>query len=155
MIVVCAQRGGLIASLTRIVCNGAVPDELRRRTHAAAEVNAKLYAATRPGTSGADLFRVAAEAYTSAGFEHEEELHHQGGATGYRTREWVAHPANTARVHEHQAFAWNPTITGTKMEETCIAFAEGVEVVTATPGWPQIATQLAGREYLSPDILSL
>ena len=155
MIVVCARRGGLIASLTRIVCNGAVPDELRTRTRAAADVNAKLYAATRPGVSGADLFRVAAEAYASAGFEHEEELHHQGGATGYRTRDWVAHPASTERVQEHQAFAWNPTITGTKMEETCIAFAKDIEVVTATPGWPQIATQVAGREYLSPDILSL
>ena len=155
MIVVCARRGGLIASLTRIVCHGPVPEDLRRRTHAAAEVNAKLYAATRPGVSGADLFRVAADAYATAGFEHEEEFHHQGGATGYRTRDWVAHPASNERVQENQAFAWNPTITGTKMEETCIAFATDVQVVTATPGWPQIATQVGGREYLSPDILSL
>jgi Xaa-Pro dipeptidase len=40
MVVVCARRGGLIASLTRIVCAGDVPDELRRRTEATARVNA-------------------------------------------------------------------------------------------------------------------
>ena len=43
---------GLIASLTRIVCAGAVPDDLRRRTEACARVNAALFAQTRPGATG-------------------------------------------------------------------------------------------------------
>ena len=63
MIVVCAQRGGLIASLTRIVCSGALPDDLRRRTQAAARVNARLLDATRAQASGADLYRLAAMTY--------------------------------------------------------------------------------------------
>ena len=60
MIVVCARRGGLIASLTRIVWAGAVPEDLRERTRATAGVNASLLAATKPGASGADLYEVAA-----------------------------------------------------------------------------------------------
>jgi len=155
MIVVCAQRGGLIASFTRIICKGTPPDELRKRTHLAAEVNAHLLAATRPGASGADLFKVAAQAYANLGYEGEEHLHHQGGATGYRTRDWVAHPACNERVQESQAFAWNPSITGTKVEETCIAFTDRVEVVTKSSQWPQIATRVDGQEYLSPDVLWL
>ena len=155
MIVVCAQRGGMIASLTRIVSSDAIPDELHRRTLAAAQVNAQLMAATQPGSSGSDLYRLAARAYAEAGFENEERLHHQGGATGYRTRDWVAHPACRERVHVNQAFAWNPSVTGTKVEGTCIAFAEGLEVLTTTPDWPQIPVQVAGREYLSPDVLVL
>jgi Xaa-Pro dipeptidase len=155
MVVTCARRGGLIASLSRIVCAGEIPQELRRRTLATARVNAQLLAATRPGTSGADLYEMAARTYAGEGFEGEEHLHHQGGAAGYRTRDWVAHPACQEIVQVNQAFAWNPSITGTKVEETCIAFAEGVEIITATPGWPKISVQVDGREYLSPDVLSL
>jgi antitoxin VapB len=155
MVVVCARRAGLVASLTRIVCAGQVPEELRRRTDACALVNARLYAATRPGATGAELYRVAAEAYGEAGFPGEERLHHQGGAAGYKTRDWVAHPASAEAVEDLQAFAWNPSVTGTKTEETCIATAEGVEILTTTPGWPRIPLQLDGREYLSPDVLSL
>jgi antitoxin VapB len=155
MVVVCARRAGLIASLTRIVCAGAAPEELRRRTAAAAGVNARLLAATRPGATGSELYAVAARAYAEEGFGGEERLHHQGGAAGYRTRDWVAHPACAETVQVNQAFAWNPSVTGTKVEETCIATAAGVELLTTTPGWPQIPVGVGGREYLSPDVLSL
>jgi len=156
MIVVCARRGGLIASLTRIVCAGAVPDDLRNRTRAIGVVNASLLAATKPGASGAELYETAARAYDDAGFRGEEHLHHQGGAAGYRTRDWVAHPACTERVQDGQAFAWNPSITGSKIEETCIATSEGIEIITTTPGWPAILLKAAGdAEYLLPDVLSL
>lgn len=156
MIVVCARRGGLIASLTRIVCAGSVPDDLRKRTQATAEVNAKLLAATRPGVSGADLYEVAARAYSDAGFRGEEHLHHQGGAAGYRTRDWVAHPACKEVVYDSQAFAWNPSITGSKVEETCIASEDGIEIITTTTGWPSIAIDANGAgKYFLPDVLSL
>lgn len=155
MIVVCARRGGLIASLTRIVSAGPTPEEMRQRTRATATVNTHLFAATRPGVSGSDLYSVAARAYRDAGFAGEEQLHHQGGATGYRTRDWVAHPKSAERVQENQAFAWNPSITGTKVEETCITSAQGVEIITATAGWPSISVSVDGHEYLLPDVLSL
>lgn len=155
MIAVCARRGGMIASFTRIVCKGAIPDELRRRTLAAARVNAELLAATRPPATGADLFQLAADTYTRKGFAGEERLHHQGGASGYRTRDWVAHPTSTEQVQPHQLFAWNPSVTGSKVEETCITSADGVEILTSTPDWPQIPVSIQGREYCSPDVLSL
>ena len=155
MVVVCARRGGLIASLTRIVSAGPVTDELRQRTRAAATVNAHLFAATRPTVSGSKLYEVAASAYRDVGFAGEEKKHHQGGAAGYRTREWLAHPQCNEQVQESQAFAWNPSITGTKVEETCLSTARGVEVITATQGWPSIPVAVEGREYLLPDVLSL
>jgi Xaa-Pro aminopeptidase len=155
MIVVCARRYGLVASLTRLVCAGPVPDELNRRTHAAAHVNAELFAATRPGITGRELYEVAASGYRAEGFPDEEKLHHQGGAAGYRTRDWVAHPQCADEVQEDQAFAWNPSITGTKVEETIIAFADRIEVITATPGWPSIPVEIEGHAYAFPDVLSL
>jgi len=155
MLVTCARRNGLVASLSRIVCAGEVNEDLRRRMLASARVNAKLLAATRPGAVGSELYRVAADAYAAEGFPGEEHKHHQGGAAGYRTRDWVAHPASNEIVQTNQAFAWNPTVTGSKAEETCIASAEGVEVITKSPDWPQITVPVEGREYTSPDVLSL
>ncbi|MBV8859567.1 MAG: aminopeptidase P family protein [Acidobacteria bacterium] len=155
MLVTCARRQGLVASLSRIVCAGEISEELRRRMDASARVNAKLLAATRPGAVGSELYRVAADAYAAEGFPGEEHKHHQGGAAGYRTRDWVAHPASTETVQNNQAFAWNPTVTGSKAEETCIASAEGVEVITKSPDWPQITVPVEGRVYTSPDVLAL
>jgi Xaa-Pro aminopeptidase len=155
MIVVCARRGGLVASLTRIVCDGAIPEDMATRTRGSAFVNARLFDGTRVGVTGAELYKLAALAYSEAGFPGEEKLHHQGGATGYRTRDWVAHPLCTDKVQSTQAFAWNPSITGSKVEESCIAFENGIEVVTATPSWPTIPVEIQGRTYLLPDVLSL
>lgn len=155
MIVVCARRGGLIASLTRIVCAGAIPEDLGSRTRGSAHVNARLFDGTKPGVTGRELHELATLAYSEAGFPGEEHLHHQGGAAGYRTRDWFAHPLSTDKVQNAQAFAWNPSITGSKVEETCIAFEDGIEIITATPGWPSIPIEIEGRPYLLPGVLSL
>ena len=155
IIVVCARRAGLIASLTRIVCVGKIPHELIKLTRLTAGVKCKMFAATKPGMSGSDIFAVAAQAYADAGFAGQELLHHQGGATGYRTRDWLAHPDCTEQVQVGQAFAWNPSISGTKVEETSIAFQDGPEIITTTPGWPAIPVAVNGHTYPLPDVLSL
>lgn len=136
LLVTCAKRHGLIASLSRMVSIGEPTDELKTKTEAAAGVHAALLDATLPGTTGADLYRTASEAYAAAGFGDEIGRHHQGGATGYRTRDWVAHPACGEVVATDQAFAWNPSITGTKVEETCIVTADGIEMITSSSNVP-------------------
>jgi Xaa-Pro aminopeptidase len=155
MIVVCARRGGLIASLTRIVCDGAIPEDLDARTRGSAFVNARLFDGTRPGVTGRELYKVAARAYSEVGFPDEEHRHHQGGAAGYRTRDWVAHPLNTEKVQNAQAIAWNPSITGSKTEETCIAFEDRIEIITTSPDWPSIPIEVEGRAYVLPGVFPL
>ncbi|HET9227604.1 MAG TPA: M24 family metallopeptidase [Thermoanaerobaculia bacterium] len=154
MVVVCARRSGLVVALTRIVWAGPVPEDLRRRTRAAAEVNARLLAATRPGTSGRELFAVASRAYEELGFPGEERLHHQGGPCGYLSRDWIAHPASEETVDSPQAFAWNPSITGTKVEETWIV-GETLEAITPTPGWPTLEIEAREQRCAFPDIAVL
>ena len=161
LLVTCAKRGGLIVSLSRMVHAGSVPDELKIKTEGAAYVNACLLDATRSGATGAELYAAAAEAYSEKGFADEINRHHQGGAAGYKTREWIAHPQSAEVVLPGQAFAWNPTITGTKVEETCITAvdgadgADGIEVITTSPDFPQIVSSVKGREYFSAGIFSL
>jgi Xaa-Pro aminopeptidase len=155
LIVTCAKRNGLIVSLSRVVTRGQTSSELKEKTEAAAFVNAKLLAATRPGATGADLYQVAKGAYDEAGFPGEIDKHHQGGATGYRTRDWVAHPTSGDIVKLDQAFAWNPSVTGTKVEETVIVTDEGVETLTTSGKFPTLTHSIDGREYRSPGVLSI
>ena len=155
LLVTCAKRHGLIVSLSRIVCIGAVPDELQHKTEAAAFVNAKLLSATKPGATGAELYAIAANAYSERGFADEIDRHHQGGAAGYKTRDWAAHPKSNEVVRLNQAFAWNPSITGTKVEETVIVTENGVDTITTSKDFPMIASIVDGREYHSPGILQI
>ncbi len=153
LVAVCAERDGLIACLSRIVATKAAPADLEARTRATASVFGHLLDATRPGATGAQLFKVAADAYQAAGFPGEETLHHQGGATGYRAREWVAHPKSQEVVQTRQAFAWNPSITGTKIEDTALVVDGRVDVITSTPGWPSIEMSVRGSTLLASDVL--
>ncbi len=155
MVVVCAQRCGLVASLSRIVVAGTVPEWLDVKTRATASVFGRLLDATRPGALASNLFAAAAMAYADAGFPGEEHRHHQGGATGYRSREWIAHPASRETVQQRQAFAWNPSITGTKVEESSVVSDEGLEVVTSSPDWPSMSLSVRGQMLLAPLPLAL
>jgi Xaa-Pro dipeptidase len=155
LIVVCARRQGLIASLSRVLCAGDIPADLQNRTEACAFVNASLYAATTEGATGSALYEIASDAYAAKGFAAEINKHHQGGAAGYRTRDWVAHPDRGDVVRMNQAFAWNPSITGTKTEETGIVTADGFEIITASDAFPKIRTVIDGQEFFSPGIYSL
>jgi antitoxin VapB len=155
MIVVCAKRDGLIANLSRIACTGRIPDDLQRKTEAVAYVFAKLLSETKTNANGSELYKIAAAAYAEKGYGDEINLHHQGGATGYKTRDWVAHPASREIIRTNQAFAWNPSVTGTKAEETIINFENGAETITASHDWAQINIMIDEREYHSPGILSL
>ncbi len=155
MIVVCAKRDGLIVSLSRICSVGNVSDDLRKRTDAVAKVHAQMMHATRPNAVAKDIFEITKNAYSDVGFANEETKHHQGGASGYKTREWVAHSQSLEQVQLNQAFAWNPSIAGTKAEETFIVTENGIEVITTTSNFPKITSVIEGIEYQTPDILVL
>jgi Xaa-Pro aminopeptidase len=140
MLALCAERDGLIVSLSRLVASRP-PEDLGERTRATATVFGSLLAATRPGVTASALYAAAADAYAAAGFPGEELKHHQGGAIGYRAREWVAHPKSPEVVQPRQAFAWNPTITGTKVEDTALLTGDSIAIITSSPGWPTIKIQ--------------
>ncbi len=149
MLNLCTRRWGLAVSITRFVHFGKLPPELARGFHTAAVVNAALQHATRTGASADSLFRVAAEAYAAAGFPGEEQLHHQGGACGYLEREWLAVPGGMQTVREPEAFAWNPSCRGGKVEDTTLAIDGTMELLTTTPRLPTVATEAGGVPYLS------
>lgn len=144
MVVVCARRHGLFANLTRFVSARPLTGEQADAQHRLLQVEAAFLDATRPGVPVGEAFTAGIQAYGRHGFDPEEwRRHHQGGPTGYLSRDHIAMPACTELVEDGQAFAWNPSIPGLKVEDTVLATAAGAEVLTADPAWP--TEEVAGR----------
>nr|WP_157426112.1 M24 family metallopeptidase [Agromyces salentinus] len=144
MLVVCGRRHGLIANATRWVrfgsggpagCRADEDDAMRRIL----DVEAEVLAATRPGATLGEVFTAGVAAYGRHGFQADEwRRHHQGGAAGYAGRDPRAVPGIADLVHEGQAFAWNPSAPGAKVEDTVLVTAGGTEVLTFDPRWPTV-----------------
>lgn len=147
---VTATRAGLFASTTRTIAFDP-PEWLRDRHDAAARVQTAALSATQQnaGTSiddagrAGDVFDAIQDAYEAVGWAGEWEHHHQGGATGYAGREWIATPDSDAPVTQPMAYAWNPTVQGAKSEDTWLVTEDGCECLTRG-SWERV-------DYESPD----
>lgn len=153
MLVLCGRKGGLICSITRFVHFGPLPDEIRHKAKMVAQIDAEMIAATRPGFTMGDVLRKTQAAYGSTGFPEEWKLHHQGGSAGYAPREFTATPASTQPILIGQAFAWNPSITGAKSEDTILVGDSSNEVITEMANWPTIDVHIGGQIIKRPAIL--
>lgn len=138
MLVVVAERGGLHAAVTRMGWLRGRPDgETLARYRASARIDAALREATGPGRTLAEVLAAGVRAYAGEGFPDEWRLHHQGGTIAYQPRETIATPAASETIEAGMAFAFNPSITGAKAEETFLLRSDGRrEIVTRDPRWP-------------------
>jgi len=153
MINLCARKWGLVVSITRFVHFGPVPAELAASFTAAARIQSQLLHATRSGATSAQLCKVAGEAYKSVGASEEIERHHQGGPCGYGERDWLITPHGQETVTLPQAFAYNPSLRGAKVEDTALVTEDAVEILTDTPTLPVIETVIDGEGYRSAGVL--
>ena len=130
MLVASAERGGLYANLTQIVEFEEPDAELARRLRACEEILVRMREeASLPDRTVADAFADCRRFYAEAGFPDEWRLHHQGGLTGYGSRELIATTASDHVIEPGQAFAWNPSVTGAKAEETFVLTEAGPQIV--------------------------
>jgi len=155
MLVLCGRRKGLVCSITRLVHFGRLPDELRSKAETVARVDARLISATRPGRTLGEVFREGVAAYAEVGYPGEWPHHHQGGPAGYEPREFVANLESTEVVSAGQVFAWNPSIRGTKSEDSVLITEQGHQVLTAITGWPTVRVEVEGRPFERPAILEI
>ncbi|RJP71254.1 MAG: M24 family metallopeptidase [Ignavibacteriales bacterium] len=154
MINIVAEKWGMPIAVTRFVYFGdKLPAELENKLKQTAIVMSKYEEATKPGKALSEIFEECKQWYADAGFEGEWMKHHQGGAIGYDDREFVIYPGVKGTVQNNQGYAWNPTITGAKVEDTFIANENGGEVITKTKDWPVLIVNLNGKKYEQPAIL--
>jgi hypothetical protein len=100
------------------------------------------------------IFDEAVEEYRRQDFATEWQLHHQGGPTGYQGRSYRGTPTETRAVLANQAFAWNPSITGTKSEDTIMAASgeQGFEFLSLpTKRWPTLMVERNKMRYRRAD----
>lgn len=141
MVVICGRRHGLVANLTRIrVWGKADARELYKKILI---VESAALEATKPGMTLGQIFSIIRRAYQEIGAVEAFEEHHQGGIGGYRPREVIATPENGTKLAVGMAVAWNPSLPGSKVEDTFLVTNEGLENLTFDPDWPM--TKVEGR----------
>ncbi len=151
---VCARRKGLVTSATRVVSFKQVSSLERAAFNTLLEVESVFLESTKPGAVLGQVFTSAIARYQSAHSplsSDEWTKHHQGGPTGYLARDWLVKPETQAVVMVNQAFAWNPSGGGVKVEDTMLATSQGTYVLAEPVNWPTI--EVSGRRR--PDILTL
>jgi antitoxin VapB len=155
MLVLCGRQKGLVCSITRLVHFGPLPEEVRHKMEAVAQVDGTFILGTRPGRTLGEVFEDGRDAYARTGFPDEWQLHHQGGPAGYEAREYIAVPGSSEAIQTGQVYAWNPSITGTKSEDTVLVGEAENEVLTRIEGWPEIQVTVGGKTISRPAILEV
>ena len=153
MLCVNARKWGLIISLTRFVQLGKVPADLLDLYKANVYVDCILMANTIPGNKVVDAFRKGLEAYAEMGYPDEYKLHHQGGSIGYVGRDYKVNFESREIVQENQAFTWNPSITGSKSEDTMLATSKGPLLLSKPVSFPILEMEAGGFTFQRPGIL--
>jgi Xaa-Pro aminopeptidase len=154
MLVSCASFGGLISNITRFVSFVPLTAELKKKHQAVCNVDAAVNLATAPGKTMGEMFEILTRAYADNGFPGQQALHHQGGSTGYAGRDVFTEPGLDVKLLADQAFAWNPSITGTKSEDTILCTSSGIEMITTiSANWPIIRGHAGGNSLDRADIL--
>ncbi len=155
MVVVCAQKWGLVSSMSRLVHFGPLPREIASKHRAVQEIDTAVADATRAGASLAQVFAAARSAYRSAGYPGEEVRHFQGGTCGYYTREQDLTPDSPYIIHDTEVFAHNPSITGVKSEDTILLDKGTYSILTEIPDWPANEVTRGNLTLRRPGILVL
>ena len=155
MILTCAMKWGLILNMTRLVHFGEISEELKQKIRKVTEIDAKLIYHSNPDHNMQDFNKIVADAYSEAGYPGMWEMHYQGGPAGYGPREYEWDPSSNKKFYNNQAIAWNPTITGVKVEDTFITKDGKVEFISMNEksGWPLISHKIEETVFNRPDIL--
>ncbi|TLS38409.1 M24 family metallopeptidase [Pseudalkalibacillus caeni] len=153
MIVLCAEKGGLVANVTRLVHFGEMSPELIGNKKKAAKIDAVMNCSTKPGKTAGEVIKAGIKQYETAGFPDDWKLLHQGGLTGFASREFLANAETPYVIKENQAYAWNPSLPGVKSEDTILVTDEGIDFMTHTNEWVYQEVEVDGKVMKRPDIL--
>jgi Xaa-Pro aminopeptidase len=153
---ICARKKGLVVSATRSARFG-MDDDIKDQHNQNAWIDAVAIAHSRPGIRLNEVFGRIQKAYEKAGYPGEWNRHHQGGIAGYNAREQIASPSSDGILQSGYAVAWNPTITGTKSEDTVLIRDERNEIVSFPQDsqWPCLSFELNGMVVRRPDMMIL
>ena len=150
-----ARRNGLIVCLTRFVQFGTVPEKLKKQYRDNVELDHILWTHTVAGRPVQEAFAAVKEGYGRMGYAGEFNLHHQGGSIGYDPRDYRVDYTTDETIALNQPFCWNPSITGTKSEDTILATGKVPLPLTRPILFPKLTMDVKGVHFERADILVL
>ncbi|NLT44999.1 MAG: peptidase M24, partial [Thermotogaceae bacterium] len=102
-----------------------------------------------------ETFERLIEAYEKVGKAGEWKFHHQGGIAGYLPREVHANLKSDVSLREGNAVAWNPTIRGTKSEDTVLIGNEENSILSfpEESTWPSLEFEVNNKVVRRPALL--
>ncbi|MFN4190808.1 MAG: M24 family metallopeptidase [Pseudothermotoga sp.] len=151
---ICARKRGLVVSMTRSVLfekDQSLLDQHKQNCY----VDAIAISNSRPGVRLNYVFEKIKQAYAEVGRPYEWMLHHQGGLAGYKAREIIANESTIYELKVGNVLAWNPTITGTKSEDTIALTDGGMKIISyfENSDWPCVEFKINGLSIKRPDLL--
>jgi len=147
------RKGGLTVCLSRYVNFVPVTEKLLRQYRLNQEIDCTLMVNSIPGRPYTAPLKAAQALYEKHGISEEFLLHHQGGPIGYANRDYRVDFDLTGTIVENQAFCWNPSITGTKSEDTILVKKDSFEFITRPILFPKNEVTVDGKTFIRPDIL--
>ncbi|CDG84843.1 M24 family metallopeptidase [Janthinobacterium agaricidamnosum] len=152
MLVLCARRFGLHASLSRLVrfrqAGHAAHDDESEQVRVQDEIRvmaieAVALDACEAGRPLSMVYHALDSAYAYAGQPDAIHAHQQGGLTGYRARDLPATAHTEIGLKSGMALAVNPSLAGIRIEDTFLLHDDQLENLTFDARWPSV--QVAGR----------
>jgi Xaa-Pro dipeptidase len=153
MVVLGGEKYGLNISMTRFAAFGSVSPETEETFQKNARIFAFMQTGMQDGMPYAEYFEKLQQAYADEGYPDGWKGHHQGGPTGYACREFVIKPDTAGSIRKNQAYAWNPTLPGSKFEETTFLTDQGTECFTNSGNWPRYTAASSCGSFSVADIL--
>ena len=144
---------GLTVCLTRYVNFVPVTEELKKQYIDNVKIDCTFIHNSKPGNSYQVPLLAGQKMYDELGYKGEFDLHHQGGPIGYAPRDYRIGFTHDGIIPKNQAFCWNPSITGTKSEDTVIYTDNGPLFVTYPIIFPSITVEVEGTSYTRAYIL--
>lgn len=151
LVAVCGRRNGLIASVTRDVLIRA-DDSMMTKHEKCAQVYAAFLAALSPGSDVGNIYEMGINAYESVGYPLEFKEHHQGGLTGFVPRELRANIGVHHEVRVGEVYAFNPSLQGSKCEDTYLVTEDGIECMSHTGNYHYVEIVRNDVTYKIPTV---
>lgn len=147
------RRNGLVICLTRYVYFDSPSSEIVKQYRANQIIDCTLMHHSRPGVKMCDALVAGQKKYEELGYAEEFHKHHQGGPIGYAGRDYRVCFDTDVVISDHHAFCWNPSITGTKSEDTVIITKDEIIPVTKPVLFPQVEINVEGVKFIRADLL--
>lgn len=147
------RRDGLSVGVTRTVCFGEVPEELRASYLIALVTQATGMYFSQANWTIRETWKRVARIYEKFGHADEWEFADQAEVTGYQPCEVRVTPNSDFVLRAGMAMYWHPSVGPANIGDTMLIGPSGLEVLTPTEQWPMAKVDVKGAPILRPDIL--